>query len=379
MCRPQKRKTSAFPILIILVLLFSGAMCHAAEEDDLMADIEKLISVAPASTPSELSEAIANRIRSNPSLATKVLLPKLRDLRLSEQELSVYVWAVGLARDPGTVDAVIELASLTRSDLVLRHCYEALAAVGDEKSGQYLLTELDKNTRLDIRSELIDLLCQMQYEAVLPRMEEILKKDFKENYWESVFAFGKMGDKAVPFLLGKIEDPDRNIRMNSIHVLGQWLIAPEAAQPFRECYWKEQDAEIRSLVLSSLERITPDFKTMAAFSEEVVKKEKDETPLQFARETVGNLEKMKAKLDSFAKEKTASPADFARQYDQLYISAGKTGDYQALSAASSPDDEPKLKKLRRRILQRNSDEAFEDYQKVNRIIMWNRMLKVREQ
>lgn len=379
MHRPKCTKILSIPIFILLFLFFSGAMCRAAEEEDLMADIEKMISQGPDSAPQELHDAIVKRIRSNPSLATKVLVPRLKDSSVSEQELAVFVWAAGLARDPGNLDAIIELASLTRSELVQRNCYQAIAAVGGEKSGKYLLAELDKNVRGDIRSELIDLLCQMQYEAVLPRTEEILRKDFTQHYFESVFAFGKMGDKAVPFLLGKIEDPDRNVRMNSIHVLGVWLMAPEAAQPFREAYWKEPDAEIRSLILGSLERITPDLKAMAAFSEEVVKKEKEQVPLQFARETVGNVEKMKARLDSLAREKTGTDADFRAQYDALYESGGKTGDYKALASASSPDDEPKLKKLRERILLRNSDEAFGDYQKVNGIIMWNRMLKGRGQ
>ena len=37
--------------------------------------------------------------------------------------------------------------------------------------------------------------------------------------------------------------------------------------------------------------------------------------------------------------------------------------------------EPQLKALRERILQRDSDEAFYDYQKVNEVIMRNRMIK----
>ena len=38
-------------------------------------------------------------------------------------------------------------------------------------------------------------------------------------------------------------------------------------------------------------------------------------------------------------------------------------------------DEPQLKALRERILQRDSDEAFYDYQKVNSIIMRNRLME----
>ena len=44
-----------------------------------------------------------------------------------------------------------------------------------------------------------------------------------------------------------------------------------------------------------------------------------------------------------------------------------------LAASSAAEDEPKLKTLRERILQRNSDEAFIDYQRVNDAIIRNRL------
>lgn len=376
MCRLRKGKSGGLALTMAVLLFFTCcALSHAAEGDDLAADIRKLVSQGPDSDSRELSGAIENRVRSNPSLAVKLLVPRLKDREASEQELAVTVWAVGLARDPETVDVLMELAALTRSELVMRNCYHALAAIGGEKPGRFLLAAYDKTPRQDIRADLIDLLCQMGYESALPRTEDILKKDFDEYYYESVFAFGKMGDKATPFLLGKIEDPDRNVRMHSIHVLGLWLMPLEAAQPLRDHYWKEPDPELRSLVLSSLERVSPDLGTLLAFFEEVVRKEKDPAPLKFARETIDGLERMKKALDVFAAAKRTAPGDFAAQYDGLYMSAGKTGDYGVLSATSSLDDEPKLKKLRERILQRNSDESFEDYQKVNRIILMNRLLK----
>jgi hypothetical protein len=44
-----------------------------------------------------------------------------------------------------------------------------------------------------------------------------------------------------------------------------------------------------------------------------------------------------------------------------------------LGNASTAADAPKLKALRERILQRDSDEAFYDFNKVNMIMFWNRL------
>lgn len=53
---------------------------------------------------------------------------------------------------------------------------------------------------------------------------------------------------------------------------------------------------------------------------------------------------------------------------------GRRATIPLLGIASVASDEAKLKALRRRILQRNSDEAFHDYQRVNEAILRNRMV-----
>jgi hypothetical protein len=85
---------------------------------------------------------------------------------------------------------------------------------------------------------------------------------------------------------------------------------------------------------------------------------------------------MRGGIDSFINEKRISAQDFQIEYDKLYESYGKEGDMQALERASTIEDEEKLKKLRERILQRDSDEALNDYALVNRIIMLNRCAQV---
>jgi hypothetical protein len=273
------------------------------------------------------------------------------------------------------VDDIISLSKSNKSEMIRISCLKALASIGGQKSGEFLVATLDNSTEEMSRFGLLNLLCQMQYEPALPKTIEFLKKDPKAFSWQNMLIFGTMGDKSVPFLLGKIGDPDLNIRWNTIYLLGQWLVAPESVRPLQDQFWKESDLEIRGLILSSLEWISGDLKLIKDFFENVVSKGKEKELVQFASETLKNLNGMEAAVNSFEKSKKVSERMFREQYESLYASAGKTGDYQALSVASKPEDEAKLKKLRERILQRDSDEAFADYKKVNEIIIFNRLMK----
>lgn len=96
---------------------------------------------------------------------------------------------------------------------------------------------------------------------------------------------------------------------------------------------------------------------------------------QFARESLASLVKAQAKTVEAAEQKRPDAKIFNREYDLLFKSAGRRGDKNALWLASTAADEPKLKRLRERILQRDSDEAFDDYQQINATILRNRWIR----
>jgi hypothetical protein len=362
-------------LIVTAILTFTvGFSTYAAETNDVVSQIDHWVSLGEKADNS-LIGSIADGIKKNPSEALNSLLPKLQDKNLTEKQVAVYIWALGLTKDEGAVNTIMEVYQKRKVDLVRANCIRALATIGGKQAGDFLMSTLDATSNMEKRADILDLLGQMQYEAALPKTEEILRLDIKEYYWQSIFLFGKMGDQAVPFLLKKIKDKDRNIRANAINVLGQWLISPEAAKPLQKQFWMEKDIELRNMILSSLERTITDLSQMKTVFEQVVAKEKNKELVKFARETLDNIDKIKAEVMAFAKKKQVSAVSFKREYVQLFDSAGKKGSYEVLGASSTLQDESQLKALRERILQRNSDEAFYDYQKVNDIIMRNRMMK----
>jgi hypothetical protein len=360
-------------IATALLMLAVRLPVFAEESKDVMSQIERMASLKEkADTP--LVESIADGIERNPEQVSRALILKLNDKNLTEQQQAVYVWALGLTRDQTAEGSIEALYKQNKSDNVRVNCLRALAAIGGKRAGDFLLSTLDATQDKGKRFDILNLLGQMQYEAALPKTEEVLRQDPNDFYWQSIFVFGKMGDKGIPFLLKQINHKDRNIRANAINVLGQWLIPPEAAKPLEDRFWMEKDTGLRGLILSSLERTIPDFMEMKVVFEQVALRESNEKLAGFARETLGNLDHMKADVASFKQKKQPSAASFQREYEQLFKSAGNKGSYETLGISSTAQDEPKLKALRERILQRDSDEAFYDYQKVNGIILRNRTI-----
>lgn len=346
---------------------------RAAGNAELLPDIEKVIAQGDKA-PASLTRSIADRIEGDPKGAVSALLPRIKAQDTREEALTVYIWALGLTKDQSTVEDIIKAGEGRTSELLKANVLKAVGTIGGPKAGAFLLAQLEVVRDRDTRFEVLNLLGQMQYEPALPKTMEVLETDPNEEWWRPIFVFGKMGDKGVAFLIERMGDKNRNVRVNAILVLGQYLRATEAAEPMRERFWKEADPFVRQLLLSALERTAPDPDAMTAFSQQVIAKEKDKSLVQFARGTLADVEKVRKNVASYRKLKKVDAEAFRREYEALYRSVGR-GNYDALRAASTLEDEAKLKKLRERILQRNSDEALEDYEKVNDIITLNRLLK----
>ena len=389
-----------FSVLFCVFQFLFSTVVRAEEVKPLMEEIDRAASQGEKADPT-LLESLITRIEKDSKSVLPQLIEKLKDSSLKEEQRVMYAWALGFTRDSSVIAPLIALHRQSKSEPVQASCLTALARIGGDPAGKYLLSALDAATTTgaqksavgtsgtlaggdnesgligDKRFRFLFLLAQMQYEPALPQMAEALKANAEKGEpWQAKFLFGMMGDKAVPFLMKKLGDEDQNVRAISAYLLGIWLMAPESAQPMQERYWVEKELRIRGMILGSLERIIPDLAVMKTFFEQVVAKEKEKELLQYARETVENQSQMQSAVADFAKNKKVSAEVFEGERKKLYDSCGKKGDYKLLSTSSTVKDEPALKALREQILQRASDEAFYDYEKVNQTIMFNRLMCV---
>ena len=360
-----------FVILMVLFIIPVPAQDTAA----VLSNLDKF-ALSKEKDSLDFIKSLAEQLEKSPKGTASLILAKLKTPNAVEKQLAAYIWALGVIRDPVAVVPLIEMYRQNKSELVQGNCLRSLALIGGKPAGDFLLSVLDETTDKDMRFNLINLLAQMQYEAALPATMEILQLDPKKYCRLVIFIFCKMGDKAVPFLLSKINDSSVDVRINVVNVLGKCLIAPEAAQPLLNQYWQEQDIRVRGLILCALERILPDVAAMKLVFEQIAAAEKDEHLLSYARVTLANIGLIETSLAAYAKKKQYSQFLFERDYDKLFSSAGKNGNYELLAVYSTAKDEPVLKKLREKIITRNSDDAISDFQKVNDIIMRNRMMKV---
>lgn len=351
-----------------------GNPLKGVREGDYLSGISRL--TAPGYRPPDYAfEKLAVWIEKDRQAGGKLAL-KLDNAAETDEALSIYAWGLGVARYEAAIDPLITLHGRTHSDAVRWNCASALSSIGGEKAGGFLLSTLEKEADSEKRFETLNLLGEMRHVPALPLMTELLKKDPKRFHWQSIAAIGKMGDAAVPFLLSKLADPDRNVRMNATLVAGNWMVAPESLDRLLSRFREETDEEVREVILSSLLMLHRDIPSGKAFFEMVAAEEKDPKIAEECRNVATTYAAVAAELDAFSAKKGGAPGDFEIARQKLYRSAGQVGDYGALARTSRLSDEPKLKRLRERILKRNSEEALGDYRDVTRIIVFNRWSEV---
>lgn len=355
--------------LALAALVFAA---NANELDRLLSDIEQCAQQR-REAPRKLAEGVAERIEKHATNVSAFLLKKLAEPGADEEKLAVYIGILALTKDSNAVPPLTNFYTQTKSETLKEGCFASLAFIGGEQAGQFLLLALKQELDIKRRFRFLNSLAQTQDESVLPHTLEVLESDPKQQYWRSVFVFGKMGDKAVPFLIEKVSHTNRNVRFNAVNVLGQWMFAPESFNALQQQFWKETDEELRGLLLSSATRVSHGT-NVTGFLEEVVKKGKGTELVDAAKRALQNLPVQEKQFLKFKKERKASAKAFKKQYDLLYKSFGRDGDRELLARASALSDEPALKKLRERILQRDNDEAFNDYQGVSTVIWMNRLL-----
>jgi hypothetical protein len=366
-------KSTTFIAVCIAAFALLPSFGYCDQSSEIIGKIEELARLTAGQGDPATAEALAQQIKTNPEGLAEKLIPRLTDQNLSENELSAYVWAIGETRNQGASKDLMQLLAKNRSEQVRLNCVKALATIGGKECGDFLLSRLDNTRDKRERFDLLILLAEMQYEDALPRMEELLRRDSQRSYWETLLIFTKMGDTAIPYLVRRVGDKNRNVRAHAIRILGQTLMAPEAAKPIQAQYWVESDPNVKIAELNALEKIITDLDEHTRFFEKVVSHEKDDRALRFARETLGFINR--STIASAVDRKKVSVESFNQAYSELFVSMGKKGSYEQLSAASSLRDEAKLKDLRSRILKRNSDEALHDCFTVMAIVMMNRWLE----
>lgn len=230
-------KKFMFTILIILCLIVFVPQATASDTDLLIKlnqDIHRYIDISK-SKESDESEKLARSIIDQTEMlggnATNLIARNIKDPNTSEPALTIYVWVAGFTKDPNLIDALMDIHNNSPAEIVKQNALRSMACIGSDKAGEYLLSivknispKQNKSSEEPSKYDILDLLAMMQYEKAFPEMEYVLKEDHKEYYWQSIFCYGKMGDKSIPYLIKKIDASNVDVRFNAINLLGQILL-----------------------------------------------------------------------------------------------------------------------------------------------------------
>lgn len=251
---------------------------------------------------------------------------------------------------------------------------DALGRMGTEKANDYLTGMLNENHDNNTKYSVLSGLSRHKYAKALPFSTQFLKEDMEQSYWMLIFIFGKYGNSCIPFLMGNVNNKDKNIRYNSIYLLGNILLYDQLVPELWKQYGNEKDADIRKLIITVSINLLHDKNAVFEFLEKVLKTEKDKAIVELAQKYRDDRANIENQIHEYKKSKKINKKDFEKQYDRSIKSFGKECDFYALGIVSDVNDENRLVEVRENLLVRSSDECLYDLNKINIIILYNRLI-----
>lgn len=323
----------------------------------------------------QLTEKIVLHIASEPAGAYLEIMSGARRALANDDALAVYVWAIGYTRLPIAVDDIAGFLRTKRPLRVRINAWTALAQIGTDEAGGALADELARTSNKEERSYILWKMAEMGHKPALSMARELLKSDPTRELWRVIFVYANFGHDALPVLQMTLKSKNRNERYSSALLLGTWLILPESAGALKDAYSAEPDPVIRRVIVGALERVMEDRVALEEFMGNVAANDPAEEVSTFANEYLDRAKSIKNGVFAAKSARKMDRDAFQREYEGLYKSAGAYGDYEALGKSSTYLDEQELLRLRRAVLARENDAALEDYQKINEIIITNRLIE----
>lgn len=278
--------------------------------------------------------------------------------------------------------ALLDVVRTANPTSTLYHAsVRALADIGGDEVGAVLLESYRQNKSKmsdEQRFNTMQSLAMLRYAPAVKEAEEFLKIDPERYYWQVYFIFGFFDDLAVPMLCEKLNDADGTVRTNALGAIRFLMPNSEAlSKALLKRLESEESPDIRYQLVETLEwnmLAIDEEKLNDVFSKLLEREAKDSAAARFMRETVeskGDMAKMREMFKPNAERFNAAYQKIIN--GGMHFSRNREAAQDILHCASSSDI-PKLKELRRRVLYRQSDECFYDYQALTRIIQMVRVV-----
>ncbi|MEJ2200129.1 MAG: HEAT repeat domain-containing protein [Desulfuromonadaceae bacterium] len=171
----------SFSKIFFLAFVFLALNAVASAEDDLICQLDRLLADEESASPKQFEE-IRAEIEKNPDQALASLVARVNSGAMSEKNLAPYIWAMGLTKSPAAVREIIRITDSTGSKDLLQHSIQALAAIGSDQAGGYLLEKAQTSQDPMLRFDIFNALAGMRYEQAIPYTTPILEQDPDQYY-----------------------------------------------------------------------------------------------------------------------------------------------------------------------------------------------------
>ncbi len=366
-------RTFLFALSVSLSLAMAIVLPSNAAES--LGEVVEAMATRGVKVKTEQLAAVRGHVISEPDSAFKLGVRKLKSKKTSTAERAVWVWVLGLTGRTDAVGHLINQVTPEAPAILRANVDNALGEIGGDEAGEFLYREYIGANSDAYKNHLLVLMSRASYEPAISKSTELLKLDQYKSQYKAVYFYGTMGEASVPFLINKLDHWSPSVRKNAALMLGQWFLAQEATKPIISRYAKEEDHSVRGKLLDALERTMVDLRALEQFMKKVEKEEKDGLVRRFARESIKYVPRMREAIKLRYGERRPDQKSFKKAYDDLYNSKGARGSFRALGLTSDFQDESALALLRARILRRGTPESVYDAQKINRIILINRLIK----
>ena len=371
-------------LLAVSVAAFtlSAAGAPAFDADDFLARISKM---SPTTPQTEMA-SIAKIAKENGKAVADALANRLLDKSIKDDEKVAIAWILDLAKQKSSIPALLDVAkTASPTSTLYQATLRTLADIGGDEVGEVLLKSYRQNASkmsAEQRFDAMQSLAKLRFAPALKDAEEFLKVDPERYYWQVYFIFGFFDDLAVPLLCEKLNDANGTVRTNALGAIRFLMPNSDAlSKALLKRLESEKAPDIRYQLVETLEWTMLGMgeggseKLKDVFGELLKSEAKGSAAAKFMRESVesqGEMARMRERFRPNAEKFNAAYRTLLN--GGVHLNRSREAAQNILTCAT-PSDIPKLKELRRRVLDRQSDECFSDYQALTRIIQMVRVAR----
>lgn len=366
-------KKAIIAIFIALVISQSYSLADQKDDKSELMNFIKTHNYEDVISNEDIDEEFQILIRVAPNKDLNKLRKLISSKSTKTDEKVLAIRALGSIKDFESNDYIKEaLLNEKEKDIIFISTW-ALIQIGGDANYNFLVEHSKRINALIDDDELVfkllmDLNQKYKNASALQYSVDFIKDAPKEQK-KAIFLFTVFGRSlsSENTLFNLLNSTNKDIRLTSTKILGEFYASPNAVKPFETLLTKEKDIEIRNAIIKGLRIIG--CNSSEKLLNDIINKPLNKEEQMYAQSELKKLEKQKKDVEKEAKKPfKINKYKFRKELTKLIKSKGNFGSYELLAKNARFEDIFLLDNLREAIMLRASDSAINDYNTVTKII-----------